>query len=177
VFCDKIKKKSQHSNTQVEVNIDYEENTEIPEKIFSLDKFETRRSQRLQIKGKMYTLFYFHYIFFLLDKEVLKSDNIQKHNGSLGIDDTPSQTQIHEVNNSSELKKLKKRCVKAKKKVVSNGKSDDQCSSTEVELNTYDQANTKPPEKSLGKSEPRRSQRLQMDGKIYTLFYFHYFFF
>jgi tRNA U34 5-carboxymethylaminomethyl modifying GTPase MnmE/TrmE len=58
VFCDKIKKKSQHSNTQVEVNIDYEENTEIPEKL------ETRRSQRLQIKGKMYTLFYFNYIFF-----------------------------------------------------------------------------------------------------------------
>ncbi|CAH1380910.1 unnamed protein product [Tenebrio molitor] len=53
VFCDKIKKKSQHSNTQVEVNIDYEENTEIPEKIFSLDKLETRRSQRLQIKGKI----------------------------------------------------------------------------------------------------------------------------
>jgi hypothetical protein len=147
VFCDKIKKKSQHSNTQVEVNIDYEENTEIPEKIFSLDKLETRRSQRLQIKD-----------------EVLKSDNIQKHNGSLGIDDTPSQTQIHEVNNSSELKKLKKRCVKAKKKVVSNGKSDNQCSSTEVELNTDDQENTKPPEKSLGKSEPRRSQRLQIDA-------------
>ncbi|XP_068912561.1 nuclease SbcCD subunit C-like isoform X5 [Tenebrio molitor] len=148
VFCDKIKKKSQHSNTQVEVNIDYEENTEIPEKIFSLDKLETRRSQRLQIKD-----------------EVLKSDNIQKHNGSLGIDDTPSQTQIHEVNNSSELKKLKKRCVKAKKKVVSNGKSDNQCSSTEVELNTDDQENTKPPEKSLGKSEPRRSQRLQIDDR------------
>ncbi|XP_068912568.1 micronuclear linker histone polyprotein-like isoform X4 [Tenebrio molitor] len=147
VFCDKIKKKSQHSNTQVEVNIDYDENTEIPEKIFSLDKLETRRSQRLQIKD-----------------EVLKSDNIQKHNGSLGIDDTPSQTQIHEVNNSSELKKLKKRCVKAKKKVVSNGKSDNQCSSTEVELNTDDQENTKPPEKSLGKSEPRRSQRLQIDA-------------
>jgi hypothetical protein len=149
VFCDKIKKKSQHSNTQVEVNIDYEENTEIPEKIFSLDKLETRRSQRLQIKNK----------------EVLKSDNIQKHNGSLGIDDTPSQTQIHEVNNSSELKKLKKRCVKAKKKVVSNGKSDNQCSSTEVELNTDDQENTKPPEKSLGKSEPRRSQRLQIEDR------------
>ncbi|XP_068912565.1 uncharacterized protein [Tenebrio molitor] len=148
VFCDKIKKKSQHSNTQVEVNIDYDENTEIPEKIFSLDKLETRRSQRLQIKD-----------------EVLKSDNIQKHNGSLGIDDTPSQTQIHEVNNSSELKKLKKRCVKAKKKVVSNGKSDNQCSSTEVELNTDDQENTKPPEKSLGKSEPRRSQRLQIDDR------------
>jgi hypothetical protein len=64
VFCDKIKKKSQHSNTQVEVNIDYEENTEIPEKIFSLDKLKTRRSQRLQIKSKMYTLFYFNYIFF-----------------------------------------------------------------------------------------------------------------
>jgi hypothetical protein len=64
VFYDKIKKKSQHSNTQVEVNIDYEENTEIPEKIFSLDKLETRRSQRLQIKSKMYTLFYFNYIFF-----------------------------------------------------------------------------------------------------------------
>jgi hypothetical protein len=55
VFCDKIKKKSQH--TQVEVNIDYEENTEIPEKIFSLDKLETRRSQRLPIKGKIYILF------------------------------------------------------------------------------------------------------------------------
>jgi hypothetical protein len=148
VFCDKIKKKSQHSNTQVEVNIDYEENTEIPEKIFSLDKLETRRSQRLQIKD-----------------EVLKSDNIQKHNGSLGIDDTPSQTQIHEINNSSELKKLKKRCAKAKKKVVSNGKSDNQCSSTEVELNTDDQENTKPPEKSLGKSEPRRSQRLQIEDR------------
>jgi hypothetical protein len=95
----------------------------------------------------------------------LKSDNIQKHNGSLGIDDTPSQTQIHEVNNSSELKKLKKRCVKAKKKVVSNGKSDNQCSSTDVELNTDDQENTKPPEKSLGKSEPRRSQRLQIEDR------------
>jgi hypothetical protein len=41
----------------VEVNIDYEENTEIPEKIFSLDKLETRRSQSLPIKGKMHTLF------------------------------------------------------------------------------------------------------------------------
>ncbi|KAJ3637334.1 hypothetical protein MTP99_000805 [Tenebrio molitor] len=102
VFCDKIKKKSQHSNTQVEVNIDYEENTEIPEKIFSLDKLETRRSQRLQIK----------------DKEALKSDNIKKHNGSL-----------------------------------------------EVELSTDDQENTKPPEKSLGKSEPRRSQRLQIEDR------------
>ncbi|XP_068912571.1 MATH and LRR domain-containing protein PFE0570w-like isoform X2 [Tenebrio molitor] len=142
------KKDNQYSSTQAELNIDDEANIETLEERFGLDKSELRRSQRLQIKD-----------------EVLKSDNIQKHNGSLGIDDTPSQTQIHEVNNSSELKKLKKRCVKAKKKVVSNGKSDNQCSSTEVELNTDDQENTKPPEKSLGKSEPRRSQRLQIDDR------------
>jgi hypothetical protein len=40
-------------------------------------KSEPRRSQRLQIEGKIYTLFYFHYFFFLLDREVVFCDRLE----------------------------------------------------------------------------------------------------
>jgi hypothetical protein len=103
---------------------------------------------------------------------LFKSENLTRHNGSLYINNKPSQTQVHKDNNGSELKKLKKRGVKAKKKVVFRGKKDNQYSNTQAELNIDDQGNIETREErfSLDKSELRRSQCLQIKGKMYTLF-------
>jgi hypothetical protein len=90
---------------------------------------------------------------------LFKSENLRRHNGSLHIGNKPSQTQVHKDNNGSELKKLKKRGVKAKKKVVFRGKIDDQANIETLEERF-----------GLDKSELRRSQCLQIKGKMYTLF-------